>query len=464
MSLPRYSGYKQSSKLGLGKLPSHWVVTRLSRITTQIKDGTHGTFARVSEGMPLLSAKNVLDGHLTLSDSESLISEKNHTEIVANGFPKKGDLLLTIVGTIGRSCIYKLDHPIAFQRSVCFIRLSRGQIPQFFYYFTQSRLFQDQLTERSKSSAQAGVYMGDVAATTAVFPPTAEEQVAIASFLDSETAKIDALISEQEKLIALLAEKRQATISHAVTRGLNPDARMKDSGVEWLGEIPAHWNLIRIKHVITSISQGWSPQCESFPVSSSDEWGVLKVGCVNGGVFRASENKKLPSELEPIPAYSIKKGDLLISRANTRDLVGSAAVVEEDFNNLMLCDKLYRLNTISDQCLPSYMSGYIGTLEARSQIELQATGASSSMLNIGQSVILELVMPLPSITEQEEITKFIAAETKKADAINTESEKAIVLLRERRSALITAAVTGQIDVRDSAAQIGVEEKTEAIYE
>jgi type I restriction enzyme S subunit len=281
--------------------------------------------------------------------------------------------------------------------------------------------------------------------------PTIDEQTAIATFLDHETAKIDALITEQEKLIALLAEKRQATISHAVTRGLNPDAPMKDSGVAWLGEVPGHWDVKRIKRIVSSIEQGWSPQCENFPTSAPDEWGVLKVGCVNGGIFRPDENKKLPVELDPIPNYSLKRGDLLISRANTRDLVGSAAVVDEDFANLMLCDKLYRLRLDESQCIPEFLAAYLGTPRSRSQIELNATGASSSMLNIGQSVILELVAPIPTVEEQQKIIQFLSVELQRLQSLITQADAAITLLKERRAALIAAAVTGQIDVRGAMA-------------
>ena len=286
--------------------------------------------------------------------------------------------------------------------------------------------------------------------TLSVTLPPATEQTAIAAFLDHETAKIDALIAEQDKLLALLAEKRQATISHAVMKGLAPDVPMKDSEVEWLGEMPSHWELTRIGNVVSTIEQGWSPQCENFPVEEPDEWGVLKVGCVNGGVFRPSENKKLPPELAPLPAYALKQGDLLVSRANTRELVGSAAVVPTDFNNLLLCDKLYRLRLAPSKCVVAFAAAYLCTRAARSQIELDATGASSSMLNISQSAVLDLLMPLPGIDEQNAIAEFLSAETARLDALTAEATRAIALLKERRSALISAAVTGKIDVRDLA--------------
>lgn len=132
---------------------------------------------------------------------------------------------------------------------MCFIRLKKSCLPQFFYFLTQSKFFQEQLQSKSKSSAQAGVYMGDVSATSIMFPTNYEEQQTIAAFLDRETAKIDALIAEQQRLIELLKEKRQAVISHAVTKGLNPNAPMKDSGIEWMGKVPEHWDRMVAKRV-----------------------------------------------------------------------------------------------------------------------------------------------------------------------------------------------------------------------
>ena len=147
-------------------------------------------------------------------------------------------------------------------------------------------------------------------------------------------------------------------------KGLNPNAPMKDSGVEWLGEVPEHWEVKRMKHLCKSIEQGWSPQCEN-ESSEGEAPGVLKVGCVNGGLFRPTENKKLPADLAPIAQYSIKKGDLMVSRANTKELVGSAAVADEDFPWLYLCDKLYRITVKPDCSTANYLSLYLASREAR---------------------------------------------------------------------------------------------------
>jgi type I restriction enzyme S subunit len=214
----------------------------------------------------------------------------------------------------------------------------------------------------------------------------------------------------------------------------------KYSGVEWLGEVPDHWALVPIKRVLQSIEQGWSPQCEA-TTAEPGEWGVLKVGCVNGGKFNAQENKALPAELTPDERLAIRRGDVLVSRANTRELVGSVAIAERDYFNLLLCDKLYRLRVNASLCNPAFLARYLGGASARSMIEMSATGASSSMLNIGQSAISNMPLALPSAAEQEALIRFLDLETAKIDALISEQQLLIELLQEKRQAVISHAVT-----------------------
>nr|WP_274520301.1 restriction endonuclease subunit S [Ectothiorhodospira sp. 9100] len=299
---------------------------------------------------------------------------------------------------------------------------------------------------QKQSTNLASISSSNVMSCPLPFPP-AEEQLQILSFLNHETARIDALVEEQQRLIELLKEKRQAVISHAVTKGLDPDVPMKDSGVEWLGEVPAHWNVVKFKYLIAEFEQGWSPQCDGDQAETLDEWGVLKVGCVNYGVFDPTENKRLPDNLEPRPELSIRKDDLLISRANTRDLVGSAAHVPMDYPKLMASDKIFVVRLHQRICRSRYAVVYLFGKGVRHQIELQATGASSSMLNIGQGAIRELWIPLPPDSEQDRIVHEL--EKREADfaALEQETVRHMRILNERRSALISAAVTGKIDVR-----------------
>lgn len=173
----------------------------------------------------------------------------------------------------------------------------------------------------------------------------------------------------------------------------------------------------------------------------------MKVGCVNGGIFNALQNKKLPDELEPKPEYRIKKDDLLVSRANAKEWVGSAAVAETDFPNLILCDKIYRIRLNQYKVSPHFVSYYLGSNIAREQIEIDATGTSSSMLNIGQGTILDMPIPIPHLIEQNQIVASLKAQTLKIEKLMLEVQTSIAFLLEHRTALISAAVTGKIDVR-----------------
>ncbi len=277
--------------------------------------------------------------------------------------------------------------------------------------------------------------------------PPLPQQRAIAKFLDRETARIDTLVARKKRLITLLQERRLALITCAVTKGLNPAAPMKDSGVEWLGEIPAHWEDTRLRRVLTWIEQGWSPDCENRP-ADEDEWGVLKAGCVNRGEFVESEHKTLPQSERPILELEIREGDLLMSRASgSRDLVGSVAVVRKCRPRLLLCDKVFRLHVDERQVSKTFAAHALNSRVARSQIESVLSGGSGLANNIAQSVVKDLMIALPPRDEQEEITAFIDNEAARLDGLIAHIRNAMFRLNELRMALISAAITGKIDVR-----------------
>lgn len=276
--------------------------------------------------------------------------------------------------------------------------------------------------------------------------PPINEQRSIARFLDYKTAQIDALIVKKETLLKKLAEKRTALISQAVTKGCDRAVPMKDSGVEWLGEIPAHWRVVRLRFLIHKIEQGWSPSCDNRQ-AELEEWGVLKAGCVNSERFDESENKALPNDVEPKLQYEIYDGDILMSRANTKELLGSAAIVVNPRKKLLLCDKLYRLSVGQDSNR-RYLVRLLRSCIARFQYEQDATGSSGSMQNIGQDTIKDLTFPIPPLNEQELISRYLDETLLKLSSTEETIKEAIAKLKEYRTALITNAVTGKIDVRD----------------
>ena len=276
--------------------------------------------------------------------------------------------------------------------------------------------------------------------------PPLKEQTQIAKFLDYETAKIDALIEKQQQLIALLEEKRQAVISHAVTKGLDPDVPMRDSGVEWLGEVPAHWKIGQLRRWIRKIEQGKSPECESRPAETA-EWGVLKTGCVNGGIYREQENKALPANLSPMSEYEVREGDILMSRASgSPDLIGSVAFVHSTRSKILLSDKIFRIH-FGDGVHGEYFTSLMRSLYMRSSIVRSISGAEGMANNITKSSVLEFSVALPPISEQESIATEINSVSSRLTDLTTKAALLLETLAEKRTALISAAVTGKIDVR-----------------
>ena len=281
-----------------------------------------------------------------------------------------------------------------------------------------------------------------------IIVPPADEQSAIVQYLDYIGRRIRRYIRAKQKLIKLLEEQKQVIINQAVTCGLNPNVKFQNSGVKWLGDIPENWEVVRLKQVITPIEQGWSPQCDSQP-ATDDEWGVLKVGCVNREFFDTSQNKKLPSFFEPNPSLEIQDGDILVSRANTRELLGLAALAENPRQKLILCDKLFRFRTLLQRVDSHFLVLVIRSKISRAQIESKTNGASDSMQNIGQGVIKNLLISLPSLDEQKLIVKSLTNQTRELSLAISWAQKEISLLHECRTRLISDIVTGKLDVREA---------------
>ncbi len=253
-------------------------------------------------------------------------------------------------------------------------------------------------------------------------------------------------MAEQAKLLVLLKEKRQTFISQAVTKGLDSQAPMKNSGIEWLGDVPEGWGVLRFTRVIRKIEQGWSPNASS-DSCEPNSWGVLKLSSIKNGVFIPSENKMLLAGTDPDHSIEVKKGDFLVTRANTLELVGDACVASDiDGYRLMLSDLIYRIH-LNPGHDPRYYCKLLTSTYGRSLIETDARGSSMSMAKISQGHIYSWMVPVPPLNDQTAIVNALDAETTRIDALIAEGQKAVDLLKERRSALISAAVTGKIDVR-----------------
>ena len=442
MSFPRYPEYKDSGVEWLGEVPGHWEVVRLNTTATCNDEVLLESTAEDYE-IEYVEISGVQAGQ---GITETATLPFGNAPSRARRVVRDGDVLISTVRTYLRAIAQVKSPPENMIASTGFAVLRPRRIDsRFLGYACHAEGFVSEVIARSVGVSYPAINASELARLPIPLP-TAPEQTAIATFLDRETAKIDALVAEQEKLIALLQEKRQAVISHAVTKGLDPNVPMKDSGVEWLGEVSVHWEVCALRRVIAAIEQGWSPECYARE-AEEQEWGVLKAGCLNGGNFRPSENKALPPELPPEEAYEVRVGDVLMSRASgSPELVGSTALVKATRERLMLSDKIFRLK-LKEFVNAAFFVAALNSRPLRIQIENALSGGNGMANNLPQSSLLTFAMAVPPLAEQATITVFLEQETAKLDTLTAEARSAITLLQERRTALISAAVTGQIDVR-----------------
>jgi type I restriction enzyme, S subunit len=220
-----------------------------------------------------------------------------------------------------------------------------------------------------------------------------------------------------------------------------PYPAYKDSGIEWLGQIPAHWEAFNAGRIVTRIEQGWSPVADDRRAVDG-EWAVIKLSAVAKGSFVPSEHKALPSNVPPVERYEIHDGDILLTRANTPELVGDLCVVRNAPPRLMLCDLVYRLTLSRDRVVPEFLAYWLLSPTGRHQIEVEARGSSQSMVKVTHGLIRAWTVVVPSPSEQRAIVHLLDRETARIDALVAKNERLIELLQEKRTALITRAVTG----------------------
>jgi type I restriction enzyme S subunit len=438
-----YPTYKDSGVAWLGDVPEHWEVKRTKYILRE-------TDKRSSTGSEqLLSVSQYTGVTPRKKRGNTELVDTRANSLVGYKAVEKNDLVVNIMlawnGSLGVSQYSGIVSP-----AYCIYRFTKKIHPLFFHYLYKTDIYKSTFKTYSTGVVESRLrlYTDKLGRIESLLPPLAEQQQ-IARYLDWQTTQINKFIKAKKRLIALLKEQKQNIINQAVTKGINPDVTMKDSGVEWLGEIPAHWEAIRLKRCTSSIDQGWSPQCEA-QQTGKNEWGVLKVGCVNGDHFNARQNKKLPDVLSPRLQCKIQLNDIIVSRANTRDLVGLAALVENDYPNILLCDKLFRFRSRDNIAISKFLVYCIRSSTSREQIEERATGASSSMQNISQSVIRNLCIALPPLNEQLFIVDHIVQESTLIDQTIIRTEREIELIQEYRTRLVSDVVTGKIDVRSVA--------------
>ncbi len=435
----KYAEYKDSGVEWLGDIPSHWTATALKRYA-RITDGSHHSPKIESEGFPFVSVTDVGINNINFVDAKK-ITENDYLRLVKEGCkPAVNDVLLTKDGTIGRACIVTEDMPAFVILSSLGLITPNTQISShFLYYYLVSGINVDQMNSVIRGSALKRMTINKINDLIFTFP-NFYEQEKIANFLDHETAKIDSLIEKQQQLIELLKEKRQAVISHAVTKGLNPNVPMKDSGVEWLGQVPEQWGATKIKYVAeltpkkSELSNSDSRLCTFIPMEK------LKLGSL------VKDEEKQISEV--IGGYTyFKDGDLLLAKV-TPCFENKNMVVANDLKNGIGfgSSEIYVLRTNSK--VNTQFLYY--RLQEDQFIEL-ATGAmtgAGGLKRVPSEFLNNFEFALPPLSEQITIKEYLDQYLIKNECLMNKAQSAIQLMKERRTALISAAVTGKIDVRN----------------
>ena len=346
---------------------------------------------------------------------------------------KDGDLLLSRSGTIGRSFLYRsaIHGPCAHAGYLVRFRPKGVHTGRFLFWVTKSRPFLAQLASDAIESTIVN-FNGQRYANLALLCPSGEEQRAIADFLDRETAKIDALIAAQERLIALLDEKRQATITHAVTKGLDPNVPMKESGVEWLGKVPRHWGVIPLKRCCRIPNGLVDPTVGRYATLS-----LIAPNHVQSGTGRLLEVETADDQGAISGKYHFAEGTVLYSKI--RPALRKACVAP--FEGLCSADMypIYSTKIRPRLLLYQLLSDYFSSFAILSSDRV-------AMPKVNRETIGDFPMVVPPSAEQEVIVRYVDEAVAEIDRLGDRSVEVIERLRERRTALITAAVTGQIDV------------------
>ncbi len=442
MSLLRYGEYKDSGLAWLGHVPAHWPIKRL-RFVVELNPSKSelGGIDRTTEASFLPMEAIGDDGSISLERTRPIAEvETGYT------YFRDGDVTVAKITPCfenGKGALMQgLEAGIGFGTTELIVaRPKRSEVvgPLLNWIF-RSPNFRAQ-GEASMYGAGGQKRVPDEFVRNFAWAfPSLEEQVAIATFLDRETTKIDLAVAEQERLIALLAEKRQATISHAVTKGLDPKAPMKDSGVTWLGEVPAHWKVTRLKYAADAVVD--CPH-ETPTYDADGPYRVIRTADVSEGRLHLEAMYSVSQEeyLQRIRRMPLKAGDIVYGREGER--WGFAAQVPEN-DAYCLGQRMMQFRAAKGMHA-RFLMWQLTAQSTYRQGEMDTVGATSPHVNVG--TIRNYALSEPPVAEQKEISGFLDDETSKLDGLDGEAQRTISLLRERRSALIAAAVTGQIDVR-----------------
>jgi type I restriction enzyme, S subunit len=438
-----YPGYKDSGVAWLGRVPDTWQLPRLgARLSERNETNKQQS---VTDVLSVLKGRGVIP-----YDEKGNIGNKKSEDITRYKVVRPNDIVVNcmnvIIGSVGLSKYTGCLSPVYY---VLQTRSSEDN-PRYLNAIFQTQPFQRSLVCLGNGilAHRMRIPMEKLKCELIPLPPP-EEQDAIVRFLDYHDRLIRKYTRAKQKLISLLTEQKQAIIRHAVTRGLNPDVRLKPSGVDWLGEIPEHWEVLRLKR-LCRVQGGYA-----FPAAAFGDQGVpvVRMNNLRRGVLELGAVTRIP-ESQCVPAFRLNPGDILYGLSGSVGATGSLgnfAVVRETDLPAMLNQRVARLVPDGSRLSSEYLVLVIQTAFFYEQVLANTTG--TAQFNVSTNDLARVALGLPSIEEQEHIASFVKYDVVALDTAISRAEREIALMREYRTRLTADVVTGKLDVRDAAATL-----------
>lgn len=435
-----YPKYKDSGVEWIGEVPEHWDVKPIKFVASYNDDSLAET-----------EAANTLIRYVDISSVSHDEGIGSVDEMLFGNAPsrarrkaKTGDVIISTVRTYLKAVAAVDDEhaDCVYSTGFAVLRARRDHVnPSFLKWLSLNELFIQSVESHSEGLSYPAINAPVLVGLKSTVP-SLPEQTDIAIMLDRETARIDAIIAKKTRFIDLLKEKRSALITHAVTKGINPNVKMKDSGVEWTGEVPEHWELRKIAHAFECIGSGTTPPSDQDKWYSDGEIPWITTGELRETVITETSKCVTTKALEEFSTLRLYPAGSL-AMAMYGATIGRLGILGVPATTNQACCVL------SGEISLSIQYAYFWLLAFKQQIiDLYAAGGGQP--NINQEVIAFLRVPAPNLVEQATITAFLDRETARIDLLTQKTQHSIDLLKERRSALITAAVTGQIDLREQA--------------
>ena len=447
MTFLRYPAYKDSGVAWLGEIPSQWEIKPIKHVVT-CNDEVLGESTPPNTELRYIEISDVSETQ-GVTNVQSIIFEDAPSR--ARRITQTGDIIISTVRTYLKA-IAKIDYSlegVIVSTGFAVLRPQNGVDVGFLSHAMRAPHFLDMVVAHSVGISYPAINTSDLIGFKLPFPPL-PEQHAIAAFLDTETARIDTLVAKQVSLIATLQEKRRALISHVVTKGLDPAAPMKDSGVPWLGEVPKHWEVKPLGNISANIQTG--PFGSQLHAEDYVEDGVpvINPAHIQAGYIVSDPSCTISeTKANELLRYKMAPGDIVFGR---RGEMGRCAEVLPEQAGWLCGTGSLRVELNHKLMLSRFAMLVLSNQGVKEQLELESVG--STMSNLNTTILSRLRLPLPSLQEQQRVIDILDQETTHIDTLITKSQEMIAVLREHRTALVAAAVTGQIDVREPSRESG----------